>query len=151
MEKIFEPDDLIYVYTSKQAVEDGILFDVDTILTKKVPGKDFFLQYITTGLLASGYWNDQCKNGVKDGQQGNNERCATCEDLDTARWRKTQLPTNNPQHTKHHRPTQPSNPHLQEETCRRQLCQRNDRTSVRKKTENLHCSKRNWSIYSNAP
>ncbi len=53
----FKPKDVIYTYTSQQAVEDGILFDIDLILEKTAQGKQFFLKYITTGLLGKGYWN----------------------------------------------------------------------------------------------
>ncbi|MBU1028570.1 MAG: hypothetical protein KKF48_05990 [Nanoarchaeota archaeon] len=74
----FEQENVIYSYTSDQAVEDGILFDIDQIL----PGKtrtNFFLKYVTTGLLSKGYWNDCCKHGVKNGNQGTNPKCKTCE------------------------------------------------------------------------
>jgi hypothetical protein len=54
-DQFFKPEDVIFTYTSKQAVEDGILFDVDLIL--KRPIKEFFLKYVTAGLLAKGYWN----------------------------------------------------------------------------------------------
>ena len=76
-DQFFKPDDVVFIYTSKEAVEDGILFDVDQIL--KRPIKGFFLKYMTTGLLEKGYWNDRCKNGVKNGEQGTNDRCATCK------------------------------------------------------------------------
>jgi hypothetical protein len=56
-EEFFKPEDAIYTYTSKQAVEDSILFDVDLIAKKFIPGKRFFLKYATSGLLAEGYWN----------------------------------------------------------------------------------------------
>jgi len=55
-ELVFKPQDLVYCYTSKEAVEDGLLFDLDQILTKN-PAKPFFLKYLTTGLLSKGYWN----------------------------------------------------------------------------------------------
>ena len=57
IEQIFKPKDVISTYTSEQAVEDGILFNVDIILTKQPTGKQFFLKYVTTGLLEKGYWN----------------------------------------------------------------------------------------------
>lgn len=56
-EEIFKPEDLISTYTSQQAVEDGILFDIDLIAKKILHGKRFFLKYVTSGLLAKGYWN----------------------------------------------------------------------------------------------
>jgi hypothetical protein len=74
----FEQKDVIFTYTSEQAEEDGILFDLDQLLPGKIH-KNFFLKYITTGLLAKGYWNDRCKHGVKDGEQGKNPRCASCD------------------------------------------------------------------------
>ncbi len=77
--EIFTPQDIISVYTSKQAEEDGVLFDIDQIIKKPPEPNQFFLKYITTGLLAKGYWNTECKNGVKNGQLGKNERCATCD------------------------------------------------------------------------
>ena len=74
----FEQKDVVFTYTSKQAAEDGILFDLDQILPGKIH-KNFFLKYITTGLLSKGYLNDRCKHGVKDGEQGKNPSCQTCE------------------------------------------------------------------------
>jgi len=74
----FEQKDVIFTYTSKQAEEDGILFDLDQLLPGKIQ-KNFFLKYITTGLLSKGYQNDQCKHGVKDGEQGKNHCCTTCD------------------------------------------------------------------------
>jgi len=56
-ERFFKPEDVISTYTSGEAVEDGVLFDVDLIAKRFIPGKRFFLKYITTGLLAEGYWN----------------------------------------------------------------------------------------------
>jgi len=73
----FEQEDVIFTYTSEQAEEDGILFDLDQLLPSKIT-PNFFLKYITTGLLSKGYLNDQCKHGVKDGDQGKNPRCKTC-------------------------------------------------------------------------
>ena len=74
----FEQKDVIFTYTSKQAAEDGILFDLDQLLPTKI-SKNFFLKYITAGLLSKGYWNDCCKHGVKDGEHGKNPRCPTCD------------------------------------------------------------------------
>ena len=74
----FEQKDVIFTYTSEQAEEDGILFDLDQLLPGKIR-KNFFLKYITAGLFAKGYWNDRCKPGVKDGEQGKNPCCATCD------------------------------------------------------------------------
>jgi hypothetical protein len=53
---LFKPDDIIFVYTSQEAVKDGILFDLDQILTIN-PAKPFFLKYVTTNLLEKGYLN----------------------------------------------------------------------------------------------
>ena len=69
---------MIFTYTSEQAAEDGILFDLDQLLPGKIQ-KNFFLKYITTGLLSKGYLNDRCKHGVKDGEQGKNPRYVTCD------------------------------------------------------------------------
>ena len=55
-EILFKPEDIVSVYTSKEAVEDGILFDLDQILNQK-PAKPFFLKYVTTNLLEKGYFN----------------------------------------------------------------------------------------------
>ena len=67
--------ELISKYTSGQAVEDGLLFDVDLLVKSgTIP-----IKYITTGLLERGYWNDTCKNGVGRGEVGINDRCASCE------------------------------------------------------------------------
>jgi hypothetical protein len=77
MTQVFSEKDVIYTYTSTEAVEDGILFDVDLIL--KRPIKDFFLKYITTGLLEKGYWDDRCKNSVPNPEKGHNDRCASCD------------------------------------------------------------------------
>jgi hypothetical protein len=55
-EPLFKPDDIVFVYTSQEAVEDGILFDLDRILTQ-TPAKPFFLKYVTTNLLEKGYLN----------------------------------------------------------------------------------------------
>ena len=56
-ERFFKPEDVVSTYASGEAVEDGVLFDVDLIAKRFIPGKRFFLKYITTGLLAEGYWN----------------------------------------------------------------------------------------------
>jgi len=74
----FEQKDVIFTYTSKQAEEDGILFDLDTLLSGKIH-TNFFLKYITTGLLSKGYWNYSCKNAVRRGEQGKTPRCQTCD------------------------------------------------------------------------
>ena len=74
----FEQKDVIFTYTSKQAEEDGILFDLDQLLPGKIH-TNFFLKYITAGLLSKGYLNDRCKDGVKDGEQGKNPCCVTCD------------------------------------------------------------------------
>ena len=41
---------------SSEAVEDGFLFDLDLVVKQSSHGK-FVFQYITTNLLAKGYWN----------------------------------------------------------------------------------------------
>ncbi|WNZ28481.1 MAG: hypothetical protein IAX21_07375 [Candidatus Bathyarchaeota archaeon] len=74
----FEQNDVVYNYTSEQAVEDGILFDLDQLVPAKF-SSNFFLKYITAGLLSKGYRNNCCKQGVKNGEQGKNPRCQTCD------------------------------------------------------------------------
>lgn len=46
----------VYVYTSREAVTDGVLFDLDTVLMQSPKGRSVF-QFVTTGLLAKGYFN----------------------------------------------------------------------------------------------
>ena len=60
--EIFSKEDLVSTYLSSEAVEDGFLFDLDLVVKQSPLGK-FVLQYITTNLLAKGYWNqDQTIN-----------------------------------------------------------------------------------------
>ena len=60
--EVFSKEDLVSTYLSSEAVEDGFLFDLDLIVKQSSLGK-FVLQYITTNLLAKGYWNtDQTIN-----------------------------------------------------------------------------------------
>jgi hypothetical protein len=60
--EIFSKEDLVSTYLSSEAVEDGFLFDLDLVVKQSPLGK-FVLQYITTNLLAEGYWNkDQTIN-----------------------------------------------------------------------------------------
>ncbi len=54
---IFSKEDLVSTYLSSEAVDDGFLFDLDLIVKQSPLGK-FVLQYITTNLLAKGYWNE---------------------------------------------------------------------------------------------
>ncbi|MDG6222602.1 MAG: hypothetical protein IAX21_00860 [Candidatus Bathyarchaeota archaeon] len=75
--RFFEQNEVIYTYTSEQAAEDGILFDLDQLVPAKF-SSNFFLKYITAGLLSKGYWNNCCKHGVKNGEQGKTPRCQTC-------------------------------------------------------------------------
>lgn len=76
-EPLFKPEDLVYSYTSQEAVEDGLLFDLDQILTKN-RAKPFFLKYITTRLLAKGYYNKTCTNNIQLKDAGTAEKCRTC-------------------------------------------------------------------------
>jgi hypothetical protein len=55
--EIFSKEDIVSTYLSGEAVEDGFLFDLDLIVKQSPLGK-FVLQYITTNLLAKGYWNE---------------------------------------------------------------------------------------------
>ena len=60
--EIFSKEDLVSTYLSSEAVEDGFLFDLDLVVKQSPLGK-FVLQYVTTNLLAEGYWNkDQTIN-----------------------------------------------------------------------------------------
>jgi hypothetical protein len=60
--EIFSKEDLVSTYLGSEAVEDGILFDLDLVIKQSPLGK-FVLQYITTNLLEKGYWNqDQTIN-----------------------------------------------------------------------------------------
>lgn len=45
----------VFVYTSDQAVEDGILFDITAVNPK---WKEGLFNYVTVNLLHSGYWKD---------------------------------------------------------------------------------------------
>jgi len=74
----FEQNNVIFTYTSQEAVEDGVLFDIDTIAPSKT-NPNFFLKYITSNLIEKGYLNDRCKNAVRRGEQGTNPRCQTCD------------------------------------------------------------------------
>lgn len=68
--------ELVSKYTSGQAVEDGVLFDVDLLAKTRNPTP---LKYVTTGLLAKGYWNDTCEKGITRGEAGKSDRCPSCE------------------------------------------------------------------------
>jgi hypothetical protein len=60
--EIFSKEYLVSTYVSSEAVEDGFLFDLDLVVKQSSLGK-FVLQYVTTNLLAKGYWNkDQSIN-----------------------------------------------------------------------------------------
>ena len=59
---IFSKEDLVSTYLSSEAVEDGVLFDLDLMVKASSLG-EFVFQYITTNLLGKGYWNqDQTIN-----------------------------------------------------------------------------------------
>jgi hypothetical protein len=47
----------IFTYTSDQATEDGILFDLDLMRQYCTRGSSSPLKYVTTNLLSKGYWN----------------------------------------------------------------------------------------------
>jgi len=70
----FEQNNVIFTYTSQEAVEDGVLFDIDTIAPSKT-NPNFFLKYITSNLIEKGYLNDRCKNAVRRGEQGTKLSC----------------------------------------------------------------------------
>jgi type I site-specific restriction endonuclease len=46
----FKPEDIVYTYTSNQAVEDGLLFDLDQV-RKYLPKNPF--KYATANLMSS--------------------------------------------------------------------------------------------------
>jgi hypothetical protein len=48
----------VSVYTSDQATEDGILFDLDLMQQCRTRGYPSPLKYVTTNLLSKGYWNE---------------------------------------------------------------------------------------------
>ena len=54
----FKPEDVIYTYTSNQAVQDGILFDLDQV-RKYLPKNPF--KYATANLMSSYF--DETKTG----------------------------------------------------------------------------------------
>jgi hypothetical protein len=58
IDQFFKPEDIVYTYTSKQAVQDGILFDLDQI-RKYLPKNPF--KYTTANLMSSYF--DEAKTG----------------------------------------------------------------------------------------
>jgi hypothetical protein len=53
--QFFKPEDVIFTYTSAQAVEDGILFDLS-----QVRGYEHCqINLITANLMEKGYWNNE--------------------------------------------------------------------------------------------
>ena len=50
-----EPEELVYAYTSADAVEDGVLFDITQINPEWEKG---LIRFITTNLLSRGYIQD---------------------------------------------------------------------------------------------
>lgn len=49
--------EIIFSYTSKEAVEDGILFDLHSVKgCERLP-----INYITTNLMGKGYFKEDCK------------------------------------------------------------------------------------------
>ena len=56
IDQFFKPEDIIYTYTSKQAVEDAILFDLDQV-RKYLPKNPF--KYATVNLLTKGYFSQE--------------------------------------------------------------------------------------------
>jgi hypothetical protein len=94
----WEGFELISQYTSAQVTEDGFLFDLDPLIKAKnvVPKgtvDDFPIKYITTSVLALGYWNDRCINAVKAEDAGKADRCRSCPTwIAFANWRNKTLP-----------------------------------------------------------
>jgi hypothetical protein len=50
--EIFSAKDIVYTYTSSQAVEDGILFDLDQVQKRLFTNSPF--KYATVNLLTNG-------------------------------------------------------------------------------------------------
>lgn len=70
----------ISTYTSKQAIEDGFLFDIDILIQNKhIPVNTCPIKYMTAGLLEKGYRNNRCVHGVNEGSLGIADRCGYCE------------------------------------------------------------------------
>jgi len=71
---LFDEKNLIYKYTSEQAVEDGFLLDVRIL---KPQWKDGFgmISHITTNVLSQGYWETECRFGVTLQEAGKSEKC----------------------------------------------------------------------------
>jgi hypothetical protein len=78
--------EVISAYSDKEAVEDGILFDLDLLTIGQTKGSKTNitirspLKYVTTTLLGKGYWNDRCKNAVPIEEAGKNDRCGSCDE-----------------------------------------------------------------------
>jgi hypothetical protein len=77
----WEGFELVSKYTSEEAFEDGFLFDVDLLIKAKkyIPAGECPIKYITTSVLALGYWNDRCKNAVVLKDAGKADRCGSCD------------------------------------------------------------------------
>jgi len=71
---LFDEKNLIYKYTSDQAVEDGFLLDVRILSLK---WKDGFgmISHVTTNLLSQGYWEMTCSHGIEQKDAGKSELC----------------------------------------------------------------------------
>jgi hypothetical protein len=50
---LFTPDDIVYTYTSQQAIEDGIIVDLTETINRYF--KNSPINYATTNLLTNGY------------------------------------------------------------------------------------------------
>jgi hypothetical protein len=59
---MFTEQDIVYSYTSKQAVDDGLLFDID-IINKN---HNYPFKYITTNLMNKGYFQNVPPNETMD-------------------------------------------------------------------------------------
>jgi hypothetical protein len=57
--EIFSAEDVIYTYTSNQAVEDGILFDLDQVQKRYFTNSPF--KYATVNLLTNGGYLTETK------------------------------------------------------------------------------------------
>src|SRR5262245_747566 len=65
IERLFDEADIISRYSDRQAVEDGVLFDVHAELSKLSPSIEWDkgpFQYVTTNLCVKGYVKDDQPN-----------------------------------------------------------------------------------------
>lgn len=54
-DKLWEESEIISTYSTKQAIEDGIIIDLRNIIKKINKGKEHYIGFITENLLNKGY------------------------------------------------------------------------------------------------